>query len=279
MRGEFLDAGRLHVAARQLAATLRPLAATGPWWQRASHLAQLERDAHVLERGISSRGGGRSSRRSGTASGGVAARQLPPDLERDHQCPERSAARLLSPAAAASAGGRPWTSPHRATGARADRVQRCPARCRAPARIPAGVPIRRAAHDRRTVGIAQHRQSRTGLAPGRSVEGLLDARAAVARADAYLAAFEGSTSRANSVIEEHLPLPFLVRLLQRIREFGPQAAGVRAVLEASPRKACHRKTRSATRGSALRPIRCRWRMPLRACASARRRIGAGSSRA
>ena len=44
MRGEFLDAGRLHGAARQLAASLRPLTVAGPWWQRATHLRQLDRE-------------------------------------------------------------------------------------------------------------------------------------------------------------------------------------------------------------------------------------------
>ena len=53
----------------------------------------------------------------------------------------------------------------------------------------------------------------------------------MAKADAFLAAFEGSETREVSVIDDNLPLPYLVRLLQRIREFGPQAAGVRVVLE------------------------------------------------
>src|SRR6476659_135886 len=48
MRGAFLDANRLHGAARQLAAALKPLTPVGPWWQRATHLAQLDRDATIL---------------------------------------------------------------------------------------------------------------------------------------------------------------------------------------------------------------------------------------
>ena len=80
--------------------------------------------------------------------------------------------------------------------------------------------------------IAEYRQGCVRVAPCRRVAGTARRARGSGEADAFLAAFEGSESDEVRVVEERLPLPFLVRLLQRIREFGPQAAGVRVVLEA-----------------------------------------------
>jgi len=232
MRGEFLDANRLHGAARQLAATLRPLTPVGPWWQRATHLAQLDRDADILN---------------------AAYRAAAEDVHRGEAVPPAAEwlldnFHLISNEIVSVQNDLPrgyyrrLPRPPRSVGRGRPRVELL-ARALieySDARLDA----------ERLRGFLLAFQSAAPLTIGElwalpSIvkaalvshladvsQGLLEARAAVARADAYLASFERSDSAEVPPVEEHQPLAFLVRLLQRIREFGPHAAGVRAALEA-----------------------------------------------
>ncbi len=79
-------------------------------------------------------------------------------------------------------------------------------------------------------------------------EGILSARRQVARADAFLSRLDTSSGELPPLpaLDDSSTLPFVVRLLQRIREYGPLAAGVRLNLEAqlaahrlSPEDAIH----------------------------------------
>ena len=232
MRGEFLDAGRLHLAARQLATTLRPQSASGPWWQRASHLAQLDRDAHVLN---------------------AAYRAAAEDVHRGEAVPPAAEwlldnFHLISNEIISVQNDLPrgyyrrLPRPPRAVGRGRPRIEQM-ARALieySDARLDAerlrGFLLAFQSAAPLTIGELWALPSIVKAALVSHIaevsQGLLDTRAAVARADAYLAAFEGSGSDEILAVEDQPPLSFLVRLLQRIREFGPQAAGVRAMLEA-----------------------------------------------
>ncbi len=64
-------------------------------------------------------------------------------------------------------------------------------------------------------------------------EGLRLARDEAARADAYLASIDAGPATPASVrLDDRSGFPFVVRLLQRIREYGPHAAAVRGELDA-----------------------------------------------
>ncbi|AMY12396.1 Cellobiose phosphorylase [Luteitalea pratensis] len=63
-------------------------------------------------------------------------------------------------------------------------------------------------------------------------EGIRRARADAARADAYLAALDASGTLGRVPLDPQSSFPFVVRLLQRIREYGAQAATVRTDLDA-----------------------------------------------
>ena len=63
-------------------------------------------------------------------------------------------------------------------------------------------------------------------------EGMRRARADAASADAYLTALDASGTTGRVPLDEQSSFPYVVRLLQRIREYGAQAATVRADLDA-----------------------------------------------
>ena len=231
-RGDSLDLGGLQASARQLAADLRPVTAGSPWWYRPTHLRQLDRDARVL---------------------GQAYRAVADDVRR---------AEAVSPAAE-------WLLDNFhliANEVRSIHHDLPPGYYRRLPKVrPAGGPViarvEAMAVDviRNSDGRIEAERLRGFVASYQSVspltigelwawpsllkagliayvselsEGIRVARDEVARADAYLVAIDARDPHSlPPPLDDQRTFPFVVRLLQRIREYGPHAASVRSDLD------------------------------------------------
>lgn len=232
VRREFLDLSRLQAAARLLAARLVFLEPRSRWWYRPAHLTRLAREAGVLEQAY--RAVAADVRRAEAVSPaaewlldnfhliGNEVRSIRHDLPRGYY-------RRLPKARAGA-------------GTRAARIEIMAAELTAHSdgRLDAerlrGYLLAYQSVAPLTIGELWAWPSMLKAALVSHVSQLSDsireARDQVAEADAYLLALDGTDPRpAAPPIGEHRSFPFIVRLLQRIREYGPHAAALRADLD------------------------------------------------
>ena len=228
-RGEFLDLPRLQVAARQLATTLSQLEPTGSRWQSGRHLHRLDRQGRSLAEVYRTVAG--DVHRGETIS--PAAEWLLDNFHLitsevrtvHHDLPPGYYRRL--PHAVGSASSR--------LEAMADDLIR-----HSDGRLDAD----------RLRGYVQAFQSVSPLTIGELwawpsvlkaaliahvaglAEGIRRSRDENGRADAYITTLdEGSSSRLGSPVADATSLSFIVRLLQRIREYGPHVAALRTDID------------------------------------------------
>ena len=185
-------------------------------------------------------------------------------------------ARHLLPAAAdarLARAGRPHA--HLRHGRRAGAPQRQPDRSAAARRVRQQLPARRAADDRRALGVAEHAEAGAHRKPQASGRGDAGSRArARLAADAYVARIE----RDADDTAQPLPPPPRHRLRRpaaasgsRVRSCGCRRSARRS-RSTSRRRRRRRKRRFAANTSGRRPTRCRWPMRSPACACARARL-------
>ena len=228
-RGEFLDLPRLQVAARQLATTLFQLEPTGSRWQSGHHLHRLDRQARSLAEVY--RTVADDVHRGETIS--PAAEWLLDNFHLitnevrtvHHDLPPGYYRRLPHPAGSGSS---------RLEAIADDLIRHSDGRLDAD----------------RLRGYVQAFQSVSPLTIGELwawpsvlkaaliahvaglAEGIRRSRDENVRADAYIAKLDdGSSSRLGSPVADATSLSFIVRLLQRIREYGPHVAALRTDID------------------------------------------------
>ena len=163
---ELLSIELLEEHARRLAALLSTSPRGGAQQPRATcasssdHMRALRGGLHRARR--------RRAPRSDVAGGRVAARQLPHRLGRRARHPARPAAVVLPAAAAHRRRRVRRTAAHLRAGARADRLERRPARRAAAAALHQRVPVGHAADDGRAVGVAERAEAGAHRAPARA---------------------------------------------------------------------------------------------------------------
>ncbi len=105
---------------------------------------------------------------------GLAARQLPPRRRRDLRHPAQPAAHLLAHAADAGLARARRPGAHLRDRGRADPPQRQPPRSPAAGPVPQQLPARRAADDRRALGVAEHAEAGADREPAPAGRGAAD---------------------------------------------------------------------------------------------------------
>ena len=144
--------------------------------------------------------------------------------------------------------------------------------------VPEQLSARRAADDRRAVGVAEHAEARAHREPAPAGRGAaVGTRRAPRRRPLRV---EGGRRRAASARCPPATEPaFIVQLLHRVREYGLRPVGGPRRRRRRPRVAADdgrgRRFAASTSGRAWR--RCRWPTPSRACACARRSTGRSTS--
>ena len=253
---ELLSVELLEEHARRLAALL----STAPSRrQRTRPPAPASRPHAGAAAGLHRARRGRATR-GDVAGGRVAARQLPHHLGRGARHPSRPAA-LVLPAAAPHRGRRVRRrAPHLRAGARADRIERRPARRAAAAALHQRLPVGHAADDGRAVGVAERAEAGAARTICARAATCWLRRARIGwRPIALVASVEASP-------DGEWPWPsevhhaFVTRLLQRCA--GTRCRRHRACTTGSRlrwRRAARRsRTRSAPKDSTRRPSRRRW---------------------
>ena len=231
LRAELLSIERLEERARALAASFT--LARNPRRKARPFFARLEDNARVLREAYRVLADDVHRGEFVPAGRGMAARQLPPDRRRDPGCPARPSAGVL-PASCPS-----WRSREMAGIARVyamalelirhtdGRLDRTPARALR-GRLPDGGPP----DDRRAVGLAQHAQARPHREPAaagrRNPAGPRGAARGRPRIWPRSPAREAAPL---APLPEVLETAYVVRLLQRMREYGPLVSPVRAAVE------------------------------------------------
>ena len=132
-----------------------------------AHLRQLKDHMRALRERLHRARRGRAA--GGDVAGGrMAARQLPHHLGRRARHPPRSAAVVLPAAAPRRRRRVRRAAAHLRAGARADRIERRPARRAAAAAVHQRLPVGHAADDRRAVGVAERAEARAARPPARA---------------------------------------------------------------------------------------------------------------
>ncbi len=231
-RSEFLDFPRLQALARGLAGDLRPVRLRGSRWRRSNHLRRLDRDARLLSavyRTVAD-----DVHRAETIS--PAAEWLLDNFHLianevrsvHHDLPAGYYRRLpVVPAP-------PFNGLTRIEVMATELIRHSDGRLDA----------------ERLRGFVQAFQSVSALTIGelwawpsalkaalivhvaRLAEGIRRTRDENARADEYLAALDRPSAQPRAPLTGDTGVPFVVRVLQRIREYGPHAAAVRADIDA-----------------------------------------------
>nr|MBA2355298.1 carbohydrate-binding protein [Acidobacteriota bacterium] len=232
VRREFLDLNRLQVSARLLAARLLPIEPRSGWSDRPTHLARLDREAGVLERAY--RAVAADVHRGEAVS--PAAEWLldnfhliASEVRSIHQDVPRGYYRRLPKVVSAEARGAA-----RVAIMATDLIAYSDGRLDAE-RL-RGFVLAFQSVAPLTIGElwAWPSMLKAALVSHASAlsDGIRSARDDHARADAYLAALDDTRQRRPTPpIGPDSGFPFIVRLLQRIREYGPHAAAVRAELD------------------------------------------------
>ena len=222
---EKLEERARELAGLQAGARRRASAAPG------EHLRRLDANVLAPARGLPPARRGRARGPAHLARRRVAARQLPPDRGRGAQRPARPAARATTASCPSSrrASSPAW---------RASTRWRCeliahsdaPARRRAPDALPRRLPDRRAADHRRAVGLAEHAEagaaSRTCAQPDGRHRSARAARARPRRRCSH--ARRPETGPRPPLPAAARTAPFVVQLLQRMREYGAARRALRA---------------------------------------------------
>ena len=125
----------------------------------SGHVSAIRGQRPRAARRVSHAGRRRAHRAVRRVGGGLAPRQLPPRHVRDLRHPPESAAHLLAHAADAGVARARRSCPHLRDRGRADPPQRQPAGSPAADPVPEQLPARRAADDRRAVGVAEHAEA------------------------------------------------------------------------------------------------------------------------
>ncbi|MGI8671370.1 MAG: hypothetical protein ACR2LU_02055, partial [Luteitalea sp.] len=232
VRREFLDLNRLQVSARLLAARLLPIEPRSGWSDRQTHLARLDREAGVLERAY--RAVAADVHRGEAVS--PAAEWLldnfhliASEVRSIHQDVPRGYYRRLPKVVSAEARGAA-----RVAIMATDLIAYSDGRLDAE-RL-RGFVLAFQSVAPLTIGElwAWPSMLKAALVSHASAlsDGIRSARDEHARADAYLAELDDTRRRHPTLlIGPDSGFPFIVRLLQRIREYGPHAAAVRAELD------------------------------------------------
>ena len=138
--------------------------------------------------------------------------------------------------------------------------------------VPEQLPARRAADDRRAVGVAEHAEAGAHREPAPPGRRDCWPRAPRARAaDSYVSRADESRQRP-ARCPPALDAAFVVQLLHRVREYGLRLSAIRARRRGAPRVAADdRRGRDSRRAPAAgASARCRWPTPitsLRLCAT------------
>ena len=162
----------------------------------------------------------------------MAARQLPSDHVGDPRHPPAPAGHLLPAAADAGVARAGRSHAHLRDGRRAAAPQRQPHRPSAADGVPQQLPARRAADDRRALGVAEHAEAGADREPPAAGRGDAGSRAAARlAADAYVSRIEREAGDTAQPLPSPLDVASVVQLLHRVREYGLRLSSIRTAVE------------------------------------------------
>ncbi len=209
---------------------------------------------------------------------GLAARQLPPGRGRDLRHPPESAARVLAHAADAGVARARRSRPHLRDRGRADPPQRQPPRSPAADPVPEQLPARRAADDRRAVGVAEHAEAGADREPAPAGRGAAG-RARRPPRGRHLRRESGRSRRRGGAAAGHRPGVHRPAAAPPARVRPSPVGDSRRRRTTTSRRATPQPRRPSAASTSVRAWRrSRSRTPSPACACARRWTGRSTSR-